>query len=62
MSFASRSETVSLLEHNGEAVTILELGDDVGMQQTIMMSREMYREWLMPRLKRVIQAAREQGV
>ena len=34
------------------------LGDDVGMQHTIMMSEELYNEWLKPRLKRVIDAAR----
>ena len=37
---------------------IIHFGDDVGMQQSLMMSREMYREWLWPRLKRVIKAAR----
>ena len=34
------------------------LGDDVGMQHTIMMSESLYGEWLKPRLKRVIDAAR----
>ena len=34
------------------------LGDDIGMQHTIMMSEELYGEWLKPRLKRVIDAAR----
>ena len=34
------------------------LGDDVGMQHTIMMSESLYEEWLKPRLKRVIDAAR----
>ena len=34
------------------------LGDDVGMQHTIMMSETLYDEWLKPRLKRVIDAAR----
>ncbi len=34
------------------------LGDDVGMQRTIMMSEGLYNEWLKPRLKRVIDAAR----
>jgi uroporphyrinogen decarboxylase len=37
---------------------ILMLGDDLGMQSAIMMSREMYQTWLQPRLKRVIDAAR----
>jgi uroporphyrinogen decarboxylase len=40
---------------------ILHLGDDVGMQDALMMSREMYREWLKPRLKRVIDAARAEN-
>jgi len=39
-------------------VDILFLGDDIGMQQTIMMSVDMYRTWLQPRLKKVIDAAR----
>lgn len=36
----------------------LHLGDDIGMQQTIMMSEGMYREWIKPRLRRVVAAAR----
>ena len=40
---------------------IIELGDDVGMQETIMMSKEMYAEWLQPRLARVIAAAKAQN-
>jgi len=39
-------------------VDILELGDDIGMQNAIMMSRDLYRAWLQPRLARVIQTAR----
>ncbi len=39
-------------------VDALLLGDDVGMQFTTMMSEEMYLEWLNPRLKKVIDAAR----
>ena len=34
------------------------LGDDIGMQRTIMMSDTLYSEWIKPRLKRVIDAAR----
>ncbi|MBE6614081.1 MAG: hypothetical protein E7631_02070 [Ruminococcaceae bacterium] len=34
------------------------LGDDIGMQHTIMMGKELYGEWLKPRLKRVIDAAK----
>lgn len=34
------------------------LGDDIGMQFTIMMSETLYAEWLKPRLKRVIDAIR----
>ena len=40
-------------------VDILGLGDDIGMQESIMMSEAMYREWLKPRLAKVIAAARE---
>ena len=39
-------------------VDILFLGDDIGMQHTIMMSDEVYCKWLKPRLAAVIDAAR----
>ncbi len=39
-------------------VDILYLGDDIGMQSTIMMSVEMYCKWLKPRLKRIIDSAK----
>ncbi len=35
------------------------LGDDIGMQHSIMMSESLYGDWLKPRLKRVIDAAHE---
>ena len=37
---------------------IIALGDDIGMQEAIMMSKSMYTTWLQPRLKRVIDAAK----
>jgi uroporphyrinogen decarboxylase len=37
------------------------LGDDIGMQQSIMMSMEMWREWLKPRLGRVIDTMRAEN-
>lgn len=37
---------------------IIALGDDVGMQDSIMMSRDMYRRYLKPRLTRIIQSAK----
>lgn len=37
---------------------ILFFGDDIGMQQSIMMSEELYVTWLKPRLKRFIDAAK----
>ncbi len=40
-------------------VDILSLGDDVGMQSGPLMSVELWEEWIKPRLKRVIDAARE---
>jgi uroporphyrinogen decarboxylase len=39
-------------------VDILGLGDDIGMQSTIMMSLGMYRKWIKPRLAQVIAAAK----
>ena len=39
-------------------VDVLFLGDDIGMQRTIMMSETLYCDWLKPRLKRVIDAAK----
>jgi len=38
---------------------LIQLGDDIGMQFTIMMSLDLWREWLKPRLAAVIRAARE---
>lgn len=35
------------------------LGDDVGMQKSIMMSEQLYCTWLKPRLKKVIDHARK---
>lgn len=40
-------------------VDVLYLGDDIGMQHTIMMSEALYCEWLKPRLARVIRAAKK---
>ena len=39
-------------------VDILYMGDDIGMQHTIMMSEELYCKWIKPRFARVIAAAR----
>lgn len=39
-------------------VDVLFLGDDIGMQKSIMMSEELYCEWLKPRLKQVIDSAK----
>ena len=39
-------------------VDVLLLGDDVGMQHSLMMSETLYCEWLKPRLNRVIRAAK----
>lgn len=39
-------------------VDILFLGDDIGMQRTVMMKEEMYTEWLKPRLTKIIRAAK----
>ena len=39
-------------------VDVILLGDDIGMQHSIMMSESLYCEWLKPRLTRVIRAAK----
>lgn len=39
-------------------VDILHLGDDIGMQKTLLMSRPMWQKWIKPRLATVIKAAR----
>ena len=38
---------------------VIVFGDDVATQRGMMMSRELWRKWLKPRLSRVIQSARE---
>lgn len=40
-------------------VDILFLGDDIGMQRSIMMSEELYTKWIYPRLKRIITKVKE---
>lgn len=40
-------------------VDILRLGDDIGSEKGMLMSPATWREWLKPRLKRVIDAAKE---
>ncbi len=40
-------------------VDLVFLGDDIGMQQSIMMSRELYEKFLKNRLAKVVRAARE---
>ncbi|MEN8255558.1 MAG: uroporphyrinogen decarboxylase family protein [Verrucomicrobiota bacterium] len=37
---------------------VIQLGDDIGMQQSIMMSVDLWREWVKPRLVKVVQAAK----
>lgn len=39
-------------------VDVLFIGDDVGMQRTIMMSEELYCKWIKPRLKKLIDAVK----
>lgn len=41
-----------------QGADIIGLGDDIGMQSSIMMPIEMYQQWLKPRLEKVIDAAK----
>lgn len=40
-------------------IDILSLGDDIGTQTSLMLDVVLWEQWLQPRLKKVIQAARE---
>jgi len=40
-------------------VDFIHIGDDIGMQSSIMMSEEMYREWLKPLLVRLIKTVKD---
>ena len=40
-------------------IDILHTGDDVGMQRGMMMSPELWRQWLKPRLREIISAAKK---
>lgn len=39
-------------------VDIIRIGDDIGMQSNILMSEDLYRAWIKPRLKKVIDSIR----
>ncbi len=40
-------------------VDMILLGDDVGTQRGMLMHPDMWREWLKPRLKKIIDAGRK---
>ena len=40
---------------------MIHCGDDIGMQDRMMMSPKMWREWLKPRWRRVIKAAKDEN-
>ena len=42
-------------------VDIIRMGDDIGGQDALIMSPEMWREWLKPRLARVVSAAKSEN-
>ena len=44
--------------HARAGCDVLALGDDIGMQSRMLMAPEMWREWLKPRLAKVIASAR----
>ena len=46
------------LSYAKAGVDVLFLGDDIGMQHTIMMSEELYTTWIQPRLKKIIDAVK----
>lgn len=40
-------------------VDVIITGDDVGMQNSLMMSEDMYIEWIKPRFEKIVRAAKE---
>ncbi len=40
-------------------VDVLFIGDDIGMQSSVMMSEELYCQWIKPRLKKIIDEVKE---
>lgn len=52
--------TCAVARHYARArVDVLQLGDDVGIQHQLLMSPATWRRWLKPRLRRIVDAARE---
>ncbi|MBI9105867.1 MAG: hypothetical protein JEZ04_03925 [Spirochaetales bacterium] len=49
--------TVAMMARTGH--DIIALGDDVGMQSTLMMNPDLWRKWLKPRLSKVIRTIKE---
>ena len=49
---------IRALSYAKAGVDVLFLGDDIGMQHTIMMSEELYCDWIKPRLKKIIDAVK----
>ena len=50
--------TFQAVRYAESGVDILHIGDDVGMQHTLIMSVPMWRKWIKPRLAQVIATAR----
>jgi uroporphyrinogen decarboxylase len=50
-------EAIRVAARTGTDIVIL--GDDIGMQHSTMMSVELWRKWLKPRLARIIRAGKE---
>lgn len=59
LSMIEKMSTDRALLYAEAGVDILYLGDDIGMQHSIMMSEELYVKWLFPRLKRLIGKVKE---
>lgn len=51
--------TIRALAYAKAGVDVLFIGDDIGMQHTIMMSEELYCRWIKPRLTELIRKVKE---
>ena len=53
--------TIRALSYVKAGVDVLFLGDDIGMQHTIMMSEDLYCKWIKPRLKKLIDTVKAEN-
>lgn len=61
LDFFTRRSTIAVRHLAAAGADVIRLGDDIGMQQGMMMAPAMWRKIFKPRLAQVIKAAKESG-